>query len=109
VEELKGQVRAHRGGLATAFDPLREQVERLKGSFWERNGDVVEAAAKRYIERRIKERVTVEASRTSLIYRAPCHLNRKYLQVEKEIERYRHHLANDGQNNQLLKVAMEVS
>ena len=73
MDELKGQVRAHRDGLATAFDPLREQVERLKNGFWEKNGDVIEAAAKTYIERKIKERVAVEASRISSRHLAPYH------------------------------------
>ena len=109
MEELKGRIKAHRDGLATAFDPLKEQVERLKSGFWEKNGDSVEAAAKRYIERKIKERVPVEASRNSSRHLVPCHFNTKYLQVEKAIESYRHHVANNEQNNQRLKVTLEVS
>lgn len=106
---MKREVRAHRDRLPTLFDPLREQVERFKNNFWEKNGDVVETAAKRYIEQKLKERVTVEASRTSPRHLTPCRFNRMYPQVEKAIEHYRHHVANNEQNNQRLKVAMEIS
>ena len=65
MEELKDRARAQRDGLATAFDPLREKIEKLKNSFWEIHGDNIKAAAKKYVEKKVKERVAVEASHTS--------------------------------------------
>ena len=63
--ELEEQAKAHRDGLATAFDPLREQLERLKSDFWGKNGEVIKANARKYVERKVKEMVAVEASFTS--------------------------------------------
>lgn len=62
LKELKDQTKAHRDGLAAAFDPLREEIESLKNSFWEKNREVIETTARRYVERRLEERVTVEVS-----------------------------------------------
>ncbi|KAF9650956.1 hypothetical protein BDM02DRAFT_1003302 [Thelephora ganbajun] len=89
VEELKNQANAHRDGLKQAFDPLREQIERLKNNFWEKNGDVIEATAKKYVERKVKERVLVE--------------------VEKAIERYRDHIEKNEQRNQKLRDVVHAS
>ena len=62
VEELKGRVKSHREGLENAFDPLREQIEKLKANFWEKNRKSIEATAMEYIKRTVKERVATEVS-----------------------------------------------
>ena len=61
-----GQAKTHRDALATAFDPLREQIEKLKNGFWENHGDTIRANIKNYVERKVKEKVAVEASRAPL-------------------------------------------
>jgi hypothetical protein len=109
MEELKGRARAHQDGLATAFDPLREDIERLKSSFWENNRKLVKAAAEKYVELKVKERVAVEVSYTSSRPLTPCRFNRNRLQVEKALKRYRASLAENEQNNQKLKAIMDVS
>ena len=111
MDELKGQARAHRDGLATAFDPLRDQIERLKNNFWQRNGDAIKATAKEYIQRKVKERVTVEVSNASTPSGSPplsiVLTGHTYLQVEKAIERYRDYIENN--KNRELKAVLDVS
>jgi len=105
---LNGLARAHRDGLATAFDPLWEQIELLKKNFCEKNRGVVETIIKEYVERRVKERVTVEVNNTPRPL-TPHRLNRSYLQVENAIERYHDQVANNKRDNEKLKAVVNAS
>ena len=104
-----GQAKTHRDALTTAFDPLREQIEKLKNGFWDNHGDTIQANIKNYVERKVKEKVAVEASLPALRPLTTRHPNRMRLQVEKAIEHYRDHLANNEQRNKGLLTTMGVS
>jgi len=107
--ELTTRANAHRDGLATAFDPLREQIESLKANFWEKNQKSIEDAMERYIVQKVKERVAIEVSHAPSVPFAPHGFNRSCLQVERAIKRYRDYAENNEQNNEDLKVVMNVS
>lgn len=62
MNELSNKAKAHRDGLATAFDPLREQIESLKNHFWEKNREVIETSAQKHLVQKVKERVAVEVN-----------------------------------------------
>ena len=109
LDELKGQAKAHKDGLATAFNPLREQIESLKNTFWENHREVIEAAAEKYIKHKVKERVTVEVNVTSSVSLAPYGFNRSFLQVKNAIERYCDYLENKERDNEKLKAIMDIS
>lgn len=89
VSKLKVQVKEHRDGMASAFNPLRDQIKHYQETFWEKNGEVIEAAARGYIERRVNERVRIE--------------------VDKALEVYRDYVANHEKNNEGLMNIMAVS
>jgi len=97
----------HRDGLKTAFDPLREQLEQVKATFWEKHGEKLEAGARTYIQQKIKDRVQVEASRSSTA--TPRHSDNMCAQVKKQLRRYAAYLENNKANNRELKEVAETS
>ena len=109
MEELRGETKAHRDGLAATLGPLQEQIKLLKSGFWERNHEAIEAIVKECVEHKIQARVVAEASNRPSIPLAPRRYNRPHLQIEKAIQPYRDYLEMNEQNNQKLRTTMEMS
>jgi hypothetical protein len=55
---------AHREGLKTALDPLREHLDQMKAGFWVKNREILEARVRKYVKEKIKDRVLVEVTRS---------------------------------------------
>lgn len=68
--ELTTKANAHRDGLATAFDPLCEQIESLKANFWEKNQKSIKDAMERYLLQKVRERVAVEVNHAPSVFLA---------------------------------------
>ena len=55
---------AHREGLKTALDPLREQLDQMKAGFWDKNREILEASVRKYVKEKIKDRILAEVTRS---------------------------------------------
>ena len=102
-------MRAHRDGLATAFEPLREQIKLLKRTFWEKNHEAIEVFVRESVQRKLEERVATEASDATSTPPALYRFDRPHLQIEKVIKRYRDYENMNEQNNAGLKATIELS
>jgi len=89
LNDLRARTKAHRDGLKTAFDPLREQIEQAKANFWAKNGGRLEDIIREYVQQKIKDRVRVE--------------------VNKQLRHYVAYVKDRETNNMGLKQASDIS